>query len=120
MPKPESPQHGVVFDLADIERALREEDNYERNGHAARTLIRMPDLRVVLMVMRAEGRLASHHADETASIYVLSGQLRLHLPNREVSLSAGKLLVLQPGLTHDVDATTDSAFMLTLGWDAER
>ena len=119
MPQPESPQHGLTFDLGAAEREMRLEDGYERNGHTARTLMRAPDLRVQLIVIKAGSRMAEHQANASGSILALSGQLRLHLPDRTVELPAGQLLVLGGGLRHDVEADIDSSFVLTLGWREE-
>jgi len=94
---------------------LQAEPRYQRDGQAARTLVRTPDLRVVLVVLRRGTRIAEHHANETVSIHTIAGHLRLHLPERVVELEAGQLLVLAPGLPHDVEASGDSAFILTLG-----
>lgn len=120
MTKPQSTAGGVVFDLAAAERELRQVDAYVREGHAARTLVREPDLRIVLLVMKAGGRIAEHHADETASIHALGGHLRLHVQDRVVELPAGGLLVLERGLRHDVEAVLESALLLTLGWQQDR
>jgi quercetin dioxygenase-like cupin family protein len=119
MAKPESPEHGITFDLGALEREMREEESYRREGHTARTLVRAPDLRVVLVAIKGGGRIAEHHASESASVHTISGQVRLHLPDRTVELPAGRILVLGRGLRHDVEATTDSAFVLTLGWKNE-
>lgn len=116
MTKPESTARGAIFDLATADREMRVEDAYVREGHTARTLTREPDLRIVLIVMKAASRLAEHHANETVSIHALSGHLRLHILNRVVDLPAGQLLVLERGLRHDVEAVVESAFLLTLGW----
>ena len=67
-------------------------------------------------MMKPASRIAEHHTNETASIHALSGHLRLHILNRVVDLSAGRLLVLERGLRHDVEAVVESAFLLTLGW----
>jgi quercetin dioxygenase-like cupin family protein len=64
--------------------------------------------------------MAEHQASASASIHALSGQLRLHMPDRTVELSAGQLLVLGGGLRHDVEAAIDSAFVLALGWRDEQ
>jgi quercetin dioxygenase-like cupin family protein len=117
--QPVSVENGARFDLVAIERELRLESPYEQNGHTARTFIRTKDLRVVLVVMRANARMAEHKANETVSIHVLSGQLRLSLPSRVEDLQSGQLLVLEAGLRHDVEAARDSAFLLTLGWTSE-
>jgi quercetin dioxygenase-like cupin family protein len=116
MHKPEPVDQGAAFDLVATDRELRSERQYEHSGHAARTLVLAPDLRVVLVVMRAQSRIAEHHADATASIQALSGRFRVKLPSHTVELQSGRLLVLGPGLHHDVEAAEDGAFLLTLGW----
>ena len=95
---------------------MRREESYRREGHTARTLVREPDTRIVLVVMKAGARIAEHRSDETASIHTLSGHLRLQLPDRVAELPTGHLLVLAAGLRHDAEAAADSAFLLTLGW----
>lgn len=116
---PQNVDHGVAFDLVATGRELRAERQYEQSGHAARTLVRTPDLRVVLVAMRADGRISEHHADATASIQVLSGRVRTKLPSHTVELQRGQLLVLGAGLHHDVEAAEDSTFLLTLGWPGQ-
>src|SRR5690349_20824527 len=107
---PEASEQGVEFDLAGLENELRSEPEFAQNGHTARTLVRLPDLRVVLIVMQAGSRMAEHAAHETATIQVLSGQLCLGVGDREIRLQAGRLLMLPAGLRHDVEATHASAF----------
>ena len=119
MPRPESTEHGVVYDLTAIEHELRQEDAYLRGGHTGRTLVRESDLRVVLIAVQGGARIAEHDTDSSVSIHALSGHIRLHLPNRDVDLSAGRLLALGPGIEHDVEAMVDSAFLLTLSWHGE-
>ncbi|MCB9707251.1 MAG: hypothetical protein H6714_00475 [Myxococcales bacterium] len=95
---------------------MRQEDAYQRAGHTARTLVRSADLRVVALVMKAGARIAEHQAPQSASIQTVSGHLRLHLPDRTVDLPAGQIPALAPGLRHDLEATADTMFVLTLGF----
>ncbi len=115
MHKPPSTEHGVELDLAAIEREVRLEEAYARDGHSARTLVREADLRVVLIVMKAGSRIAEHRASVNASIHTIGGDARLRLRDRTVDLPAGRLLVLEPGIQHDVEAVSDCAVLLTLG-----
>ena len=107
---------GVSFDLAALDGELRKEVAYEAAGYTARTLVREPDLRIVLIAMKAGARMVDHRVETTASVFVLSGALRLHLPGRPVDLPAHQLLALEAGLRHDVEAMRQSAFLLTIGW----
>jgi quercetin dioxygenase-like cupin family protein len=115
---PGSPEHGVAFDLEAIARELTSQEPYRREGLAARTLIRTSALRVVLVALEAGKAIAEHRTKAAASVQALSGKIRVQLPDRGVDVTAGQLLVLGSGLSHDVRAETDSAFVLTLGWPA--
>lgn len=117
MPELKALEQGSSFDLVAMSDELRRESAYEQTGHTARTLVRTPDLRVVLVALQANARMAEHQVEQTASIQVLRGTVRLTLPERTVELRTGELLVMEAGLSHDVDATEESAFLLTLGWD---
>lgn len=120
MLKPQPATHGVEFDLKRIAEELRELDAYAREGQTARTLTRSADLRTVLVVVAAGKSIPMHDADVSTSVQTLSGHLRLQLPDRTVDLPKGCLLVMAPGLAHDVQAEVDSALLLTLGWPEQR
>ena len=108
---------GTVFDIAAVDAEMRRSDAYGREGHTARTLAREADLRIVLVVMKGGAHIAEHRAKDTASVHVLRGHVRLRLPDGAAELPAGRLLVLERGLPHDVEAVEESAFLLTLGWE---
>jgi quercetin dioxygenase-like cupin family protein len=103
---------------------MRSEAEYNHDhGHAARTLVRTPDLRVVLIAIRAGAHLAEHVAQTTAAIQVISGRVRIQLPrlarqheDRFEELAPGRLLAIEGGLAHTVEALEDSALLVTLGW----
>jgi quercetin dioxygenase-like cupin family protein len=116
MQEPHSLVQGTTFDIAPIAAEMRAEGVYDRDGHTARTLVRETDLRVVLVVMKGGGIIKEHRANETASIHVLSGHVCVRLRDRSVDLPIGRVLVLERGLPHNVEATEESAFLLTLGW----
>ena len=108
---------GQIFDLAALEKEMRAEEAYSRNGHTARTLIHEPDLRVVLIVLKAGNRIEKHKAKGPSSIQTVSGALRLELESRTVDPPAGALLALDKDAPHDVEAGPDSALLLTIGWN---
>jgi quercetin dioxygenase-like cupin family protein len=117
MTKPEPAAASPAFELAAVDREMRQEEAYQREGHTARTLVRELDLRIVLVVMKEDGRIAEHRAGGTISVHALTGHVQLHLPDKVVDLPAGRLVVLEHGMRHDVRALAESAFLLTLAWD---
>lgn len=124
MPKPDSPEFGTTFDLAEIAREMHAEAEYSHgHGHAARTIVRAPDLRVVLIAIRAGAHIAEHVAQSTVAIQVVSGRVRVRLPrlarqheDRFEELAPGRLLAMEAALAHSVEALEDSALLVTFGW----
>lgn len=104
------------FDLTGEMRQLESEHPWQ-SGRNAKTIVKFPDFRVVLIMMRRESRIPGHHADGRLSVHTLSGRIRLQLAGQSVEIPAGQMLVLDHGVRHDVEALEDSAFLLTIAWD---
>jgi quercetin dioxygenase-like cupin family protein len=99
----------------ELER-LRQEYPWREHGSNAVTLVKHPDLRVVLMALKAGARIQEHKAAGRISIQTLSGRLRLHLPDEVVDLPTGHLLTLDRGVPHDIEALDESDLLLTIAW----
>jgi quercetin dioxygenase-like cupin family protein len=108
----------------DLERELqqlRQEDSWQREtGRSSKTLAKYPDLRIVLILMKAGTQMRQHRAEGRISIQQLKGQVRIHLADRSVDVSADHLLVLDCGVLHDVEALEESALLLTISWRREK
>ena len=106
----------LTFDLAKEAEALRKEPTWQAHGHNAKTLVKHPDFRVVLIALRAGARMQEHSTDQCVTIHLLTGRLRLGLPSGTVELPMGSLLALEQTVVHDVEAIADSVILLSLGW----
>jgi quercetin dioxygenase-like cupin family protein len=113
-PAHERPPPAGHFDLVHEIDALRKGHQYKSTGHAAETLVKCPELRIVLIVLRRDAELKEHRTNQPVSIHLLSGRIRVALPEYEETVEG--LLVIEPGVMHDVTAVTDSAFLLTMPW----
>jgi quercetin dioxygenase-like cupin family protein len=87
-----------------------------QSGLFTKLLFKAGDLRVVLIAMEAGARMKEHRADGTVSIHALQGALGVHVQGQTCDLHAEQILVLGPGVRHDVEAREDSAFLLTIAW----
>lgn len=109
----------LAFDLENEVGRLWEEQA-ARSGRNARTLVKQPDFRLVLTVLRAKERIQEHQANGRVSIHTIHGHVRLHVSQRgsadAIDLPAGHVLTLDRGIHHDVEALIDSAFLLTIAW----
>lgn len=109
----------LEFDVpAEVER-LHTETTWS-TGHNARTLVKFDNLRVVLIALQADARIAEHKADGRISIHVLSGHIQLEAAGRTFNLRAGGLVALDHGVRHHVDAVEESAFLLTIARSAAK
>ena len=110
----------LQFDLtSELEQLHRDESWLQPAGRSSKTLVKHPDLRIVLIAMKANSRMYEHTAAARISVHTLSGLIRLHLPDKVVELPAGHLLALDQSVPHDVEASEDSALLLTLSWPPE-
>lgn len=105
----------LSFDLAEEIRRLESEQPWQAE-HTANTIVKYPDLRVVLVALRAGGRLHEHRTAGRISIQTLSGKILVHVQGQVVEMSTGKLLTVEHNVPHDVEAKTDSVFLLTIAW----
>jgi quercetin dioxygenase-like cupin family protein len=103
------------FDLETEVRSLKQEPSWMRGDRNARTLVEEPAFRVTLTALKAGTHLREHRTDGWVSLQTTHGHLRVHLAEQEVDLPAGHVVVLEPGVPHDVEAVdVESAFLLTI------
>ncbi|MCR4375445.1 MAG: hypothetical protein NUW22_11395 [Acidobacteria bacterium] len=88
------------------------------SGQNSRTLVKFDDLRIVLMALRARARVPGHQTKGRISIQTVVGHIVVRAEGRTFDLRSGALLALDQGLSHDVEALEDSAFLLTIAWPA--
>lgn len=101
-----------LFDLAAEGEAIRAEPGAARDGHRQITLFRADGLSVVLFEFDAGGWLTDHSADGYVTVNVLAGEIEMTTPEGVHSMPAGTLLVLRPGVRHDVRAKVASRMLL--------
>ena len=82
----------LQFNLAsELAQLHRDESWLPPTGRSSKTLVKYPDLRIVLIAMKANTRMHEHTAAGRISVHTLNGHIRLHLPERVVDLPAGAL-----------------------------
>jgi quercetin dioxygenase-like cupin family protein len=107
----------TVLDLLDEAATLRREPAWQQGDRNAKTFVKAGDLRLVLTTLKQGAIIKAHHAPGSAVVQTLSGRIRLRLPDRQgVDLPAGRLVVLEASLSHDVEALEESAFTITIAW----
>jgi quercetin dioxygenase-like cupin family protein len=115
-----SPNAGpfLEFDLTRELGQLHMEPEW-KNGQNAKTLVKTADFRAVLIALKEGARIPGHQTRGRISLQPLVGHVLVRAGGRTFDLPTGSLLVLEPNLRHDVEATKDSAFLLTIAWPSE-
>ncbi len=106
----------LAFDLAHEVARLHEQAVWQQGDRNAKTLVKEPDFRLVLIALRAGARMEEHRAAGRISVQTLAGHLRLHTAGTNVDLPVGRLVSLERDVPHDVEAVEESAFLLTIAW----
>lgn len=114
---PELARPVAQFNLwAEIQELQQQEAWQRGTGRSSKTLVKHPDFRIVLIALKEGTVLQEHHADGRISVQTLQGRLRMRAGDKSVEIPAGGLLALDYGIPHDVEALTESAFLLTIAW----
>jgi len=92
-----------------------EEDRKQQNpSRTTKMLVKLPDLRIALITMRAGAKWEDHKTDARITVQLLRGKIQFNTAANTTDLAVGHLLVLDPGVLHSVEAIEESAFLLTL------
>jgi quercetin dioxygenase-like cupin family protein len=122
---PQRPGHQLArpvlaFDLASEVAQLFAEESWQHGTRNAKTLVKGPDFRIVLVALKSGARIEAHRAPGRISMQMLMGRLRVGVGDHTVDLPGRRILTLDPNVAHEVEAgeDEDSAFLLTIAWPA--
>ena len=84
--------------------------------HTARTLVKLPTLRVVLMVLRRGAEVPEHTAEGDVTLHVLRGRIGVRVDGQHKRLHAGQLISIERLQPHALEGLEESEVLLSLGW----
>lgn len=105
----------LEFDLTREVEQLHREPGWT-SGQNAKTLAKYDDFRIVLTVLKKGVRIPGHQSEGRISIQAFAGHVQVRAEGRTFDLPTGRLLALDRGVPHDVEALEESAFVLTIAW----
>ncbi|MBI4446119.1 MAG: hemerythrin domain-containing protein [Acidobacteria bacterium] len=110
----------LEFNLANEIEQLRREEPWRTTGRNAKTMVKHPDFRIVLTVLKASMRVQEHQTVGRISVQTVAGHIRMRVGEDVYDLPQGCLVALDSALPHDVEALEDSAFLITIALPAGR
>ena len=102
------------LDLSASAGALLAEPLPDNRSHRQETLYRRGPVTVALFLFERGAGLPAHRAEGVVTVQVLSGRIRMSAEGKNHELCAGQMLVMAPGVQHDVQAEEASRMLLTV------
>jgi len=102
------------LDLAEEFDDLLAEEHDPVDNHRQVTLVHREGLSLILFYFEADGYMPDHEVDGEVSIHVLEGELEIETPDETNRLTDNEILILAPGINHDVEAITETKMLLTV------
>jgi quercetin dioxygenase-like cupin family protein len=106
-----APEH-LAFDLHAEAAALEDEPTPKQHGHRQKTLFKNSGRTVALFVLDPGASLAEHATSGIVTVQAIEGDLDVTAGGVDYPLRAGMLLVMAPGVRHDVRAQSRAVFLL--------
>lgn len=103
-----------AIDLAKMLEELRAEAHPAKNGHRQIAVFQWGPVTEVLFAFEPGGEMPGHSAPGLVTIHVLEGRLNVRAAGQDHALNAGNVLILNPGVPHDVRSPEVSAMLLTI------
>jgi quercetin dioxygenase-like cupin family protein len=103
-----------VFDLGAAASKLKQEFQAGEEGHRQISLYKQDSATVALFVFGHLTRLPPHRAKGIVTIHPFKGHLQIAAEGQAHALRPGNLLVLGPGVEHDLVAYEESEMLLTV------
>jgi quercetin dioxygenase-like cupin family protein len=89
-----------------LEHAFAElpRESVQRQGHMQKTLYRHGPTTTAIFAFDAGSGLKKHSVDGEAIVHVIEGRVKISTENSEYELGANQLILLNPGVTYDLEA----------------
>ena len=105
----------LALDLHAEAAALEAEPTPKKHGHRQKTLFKNSGRTVALFILDAGASLAEHATSGIVTVQAIEGELEVTAGGTEGTgyhLRPGMLLVMAPGVRHDVRAASRAVFLL--------
>ena len=111
-------QHSI--DLGEAAAQLLAEAPSGARTQRQKTLYRHGPVTVALFLFERGDHLPQHEAEGVVTVHVLEGRLKMSAEGQSHDLTAGQILVLAPGVRHDIRAEDPTRMLLTVCLDVSK
>ena len=101
------------FNITELSKQLKHEEVWHSKKRNSVTVFKSDDLHILLIAMHAVTRMLGHKVEVPLTIQVLEGRIKVITEKETLALGKSNLLVLESGISHDIEAIKESVFLLT-------
>lgn len=105
----------VRVSLAEELARLKSEPEWLSGDRNSVTLVNTPEMGLVLIVLRPGATICGHQLERPITVQVLSGGIRFTADADTCTAGEGDVVTLRKSIPHDLEATSESALLLTIG-----
>ncbi len=102
------------FSISNLSKQLKSENAWHSKKRNSVTVFKSDDLHILLVAMHAVTRMPGHKVDVPLTIQALEGRIKVITKKQTLALEKGSLIILESGISHDIEAIKESVFLLTL------
>ncbi len=104
----------VKIGLPEFIRQLKDENAWLNGDRNAITVFKTDSVTIVLSAMRQGATMIKQSTGDLMQVYLLEGSLQFEAANSSVTLQGGDIALLHKGYNYDIEARSESVFLLTL------
>ena len=104
----------LPLDMPALIDNLKQAKSWKRGELNAIILLKTPVKKIVLTILHPGTEVRSFQADDSVTIQVIEGRLRLHFGSKYINLNKGELMTLREKAKYTIDSLEESALLLTL------
>lgn len=111
--------HLHVLSLRAFGAGLRRQPEYDKDGHTGMILVKTPELRVILEVVKGGTTLRTHVVRGPATLYAIEGTLDVRARGRVYRVGEMELAVLPRDERREIHCPSECAFLLAISPERE-
>lgn len=104
----------VEIDLKEFLENIKDEKAWKTSDRNAITVYKTDGMRIVLIALHEGAVMTRHVAQGVINVHVLDGVMNFSTDEKNVELTAGKMVTLHKGVAHRVEAIKKCVFLLTV------
>ena len=104
----------VLIDLPSFIEQIKSEKAWEENDRNSITVFKSDKMRIIVGAMHKNTEMQTEHPDNTLSVQVIKGRLKVHTNESVIEVEKDQILALHEHIPYKIEAVKKTTFILTV------